>query len=221
MKISNVIQKAGAVSIFAMILLTSACNGRSSQGTTAELLNFKDFSNGTGKIAFAAQVNEDVMFDLYFVNVGTGKQYQVTQNLNADISPDFSKDGLRMVFSSNRRDTYDLFTINLPSGEPVLLLDNSANETEPRFSPDGTLIAFQSEAYGDNDIFVIASEGGAPVRLTEEDSQDTQPTWSPDGRQIAFVSDRGGNFEIYRMNADGTEVKPMMPHQSGRPMVRD
>ena len=96
-------------------------------------LNSRILKAGTGKIAFAAQSNEDVMFDLYFINAGTGKLYQVTENPHSDISPDFSRDGMRMVFSSNRVDTYDIFTINLPSGSPILLFENSTDEYRTPF----------------------------------------------------------------------------------------
>ena len=122
MKISRIKIISALVFSYRLVLTGQRMQGQSSEAPVAELLRFPNFEAGTGKIAFAAQASEDVMFDLYFINAGTGKLYQVTENPHSDIAPDFSRDGMRMVFSSDRVDTYDIFTINLPSGSPILLI---------------------------------------------------------------------------------------------------
>ena len=104
--------------------------------------------NAGGKLFFAARTTSKNPYDIYFINLETGKSYQVTENGAADISPDFKNGSNLLAFSSDRSGTYDIYDMILPDGGAQQLTTASSDETEPRISPDGSRIAYQSNGSG-------------------------------------------------------------------------
>ncbi len=162
--------------------------------------------NSSGKLFFAAQANSKDPYDIYFLNVETGKTYQLTDSGGEDIAPDFTGNSNLLVFSSNRGGSYDVYEMALPDGGAKRLTTASSDETEPRISPDGFRVVFQSDGSGDYDILTVDLKDGLETRLTQEDSEVTQPSWSPDGSRLVFVSNRDGDFELFSMAADGSRL---------------
>jgi hypothetical protein len=71
--------------IAAIVVLAGGCRGEDSQPASPGLPVFADFKKGEGKLAFAARTNGSTKFDLFFINMQTLKEYQLTQNAKADI----------------------------------------------------------------------------------------------------------------------------------------
>jgi Tol biopolymer transport system component len=46
--------------------------------------------------------------------------------------------------------------------------------------------------------------------LTNEDAESRYASYSPDGEKILFESDRSGSWNLYLMNADGSNVEPII-----------
>ena len=59
-------------------------------------------------------------------------------------------------------------------------------------------------------IFTMNADGSGVVQVTSAVGHDEYPTWAPDGSRIAFQSDRGGKPTLYVMNADGSELRPLL-----------
>jgi Tol biopolymer transport system component len=145
-----------------------------------------------------------------------GNLQQLTDTSALDIEPQWSPDGKRVVFASNREAEagFQIYTMNIDGSDqqrlgPVQPGDN----THPHWSPDGRQIVFQSkrDTNGDllddsYDIYLMNSDGSDPQFLVTHSADDTEPIWSPDGSKIAFLSERSGQDEIYLMNPDGSEV---------------
>jgi TolB protein len=140
--------------------------------------------------------------------------------------PDWSPDGSRLVFASNRAGNYDIYVTPASGAGPpqsseasqggqvqadgstklVRLTDHPGADMHPAWSPDGTQIVFESKRdEGDWDVWVMNADGGDLRNLTgDESANDGNPTWSPDGKRIAFSSDRRGSYDIYVVDADGS-----------------
>lgn len=133
-----------------------------------------------------------------------------------DWHPDWSGDGKKIVFCSDRasiwdtQGVYDIYTMNPDGSEVTRLTDSNVHKSSPKWSPDGEKIAFNGggDANISCSIYVMNADGSDLFQVTHNLSQNSHnPTWSPDGTRLAFVSDHDGNSEIYVINIDGTGLK--------------
>jgi TolB protein len=120
----------------------------------------------------------------------------VTNEAGGDFRPDFSPDGTRIAFSTDRDTPV--------SGHPIF--------------------AFTRQREGD--VYVMDRDGGNPRRLTATPDWDGSPEWSADGATLYFYSARPretvgpptspilgqeGGFRIWAMDADGSNPRAVTP----------
>jgi Tol biopolymer transport system component len=121
-----------------------------------------------------------------------------------DDSPQFSPDGKKIAFASNRSGSMEIWVCASDGGSPLQLTQAGvAAAGSPRWSPDSRRLVYDSNLEPHGDIFMIDAEGGAPRRLTTDPSADILPNWSRDGAWIYFCSDRSGKKQIWKMPATG------------------
>jgi Tol biopolymer transport system component/DNA-binding winged helix-turn-helix (wHTH) protein len=119
-----------------------------------------------------------------------------------DVSPQFSPDGRKIVFASNRTGSWEIWVCDSDGHNAAPLTSfNHLITGSPRWSPDGRQIVFDARVEDSADIYVVNIEGGAPRRLTTEPSEDIVPSWSSDGQWIYFCSNRSGSPQIWKMPA--------------------
>ncbi|OGT58414.1 MAG: hypothetical protein A3E01_19495 [Gammaproteobacteria bacterium RIFCSPHIGHO2_12_FULL_63_22] len=136
-----------------------------------------------------------------------------------DADPQFSPDGSRLLFRSNRGGSWEIHVGNRDGSDAKAITSHPDNNALPeaayggegpaRFSPDGQRITWMRELPGaGNDVWVMDVDGSNPRNLTgDQAGGDGYPSFSPDGRLIAFDSKRSGDNEIYVMDADGGNVR--------------
>ena len=150
--------------------------------------------------------------EIKIVEIESGKVMNLTNSPTADMCPDWSNDGARIVFDSMRSDPdRDLYMMAI-DGTDVRRLTNKPGQEDkcPAFSPDDSAITYICTANGDMDIFVMNSDGTGVKNLTNDPGSDRCPSWTPDGKRITFMSDRTGFFEVYIMDAgDGGHLKQL------------
>ena len=141
------------------------------------------------------------------MNADGSGQTRLTNNPAFDFLPQFSPDGSKIAFCSDRDGNYEIYVLNADGTGQTRLTNNAAEDSQPSFSPDGSKIAFYSNRDGNGEIYVMDADGSNPVRLTTNAANDLLPAWQPGAvepppeppaNKIAFVSTRDGNYEIYR-----------------------
>jgi Tol biopolymer transport system component len=122
-----------------------------------------------------------------------------------DLSPRFSPDGSRIVFSSDRDGNDEIYAIGVDGMDLTRLTSSPAKDLDPSFSPDGTKIVFDSDRDGPVAIFAMNADGSDPVNLSRPKRPgDIFPSWSPDGAQIAYACGPSlEGLDICVMDSDG------------------
>jgi len=120
-----------------------------------------------------------------------------------DITPQYSPDGSKIAFSSERSGRSEIWMCDSDGSNPVQVTSLGTFSGTPRWFPDGQRIVFDSQTDGQADIYVVDTAGGAPRRLTDDPNADVVPSVSADGKRILFASTRTGRFEIWQVPAEG------------------
>jgi Tol biopolymer transport system component/DNA-binding winged helix-turn-helix (wHTH) protein len=134
---------------------------------------------------------------------GTGGKYTFPTKLiastRADTSPQYSPDGKKIVFISDRTGSSEVWVCD-SEGMNLIRLTNFGGPLvgSPRWSPDSRRIAFDCTAEGPRDIYVMNAEGGPAHRVTTETSEEIRPSWSQDGGWLYFSSNRTGEWQVWK-----------------------
>ncbi len=116
--------------------------------------------------------------DIYLYNIATKKLTQLTNDGYSDYQPSFSRDGKKIVFSTDRVSLQsDSRSVDIPMNIAVVDIETraitnidvfqGANNLNPQFSADGSQIYFLSNSDGFRNMYRYALEGGKVERLTQ------------------------------------------------------
>jgi Tol biopolymer transport system component len=164
-----------------------------------------------GKIAFTRSG------EIWTMNADGSNQSNITNNPAFDGGADWSPDGVKIAFISNRDGNDEIYRKNSEDDlNPTRLTNNAASDSSPRHSPDGASIVFVSNRDGNNEIYKMNADGSNQVRLTNSTDHDSSASFSPDGRKILWVRQHATSpfgFSLFTMNPDGSNQLPLSgPH---------
>jgi Tol biopolymer transport system component/DNA-binding winged helix-turn-helix (wHTH) protein len=126
--------------------------------------------------------------------------------------PQYSPDGSKVVFESNRSGTHEIWMSDADGNNPVQLTSfNGPLTGGPSWCSDGRRIAFDSRASGVSGIYVEDIEERLPRQVQTNVQNLALPTWSQDCRWL-FVSD--GHDNLYRVPAEGGNASRVTEHPS-------
>lgn len=175
------------------------------QGFGAEV-EIKDFGAGyftwradSKAFAYASThiVNQfNVWSDVYMHTVG-GSTVALTKGARAR-DPDFSPDGSRLLYVTNRAQTNQLQAMTVDRRQTTLT-DNTDHTqySTPRHHPTADLVAMSVWQDGRRDLWLYDTAGTPRRRLTLDAAIDADPVWSADGQWLYFSSDRTGIPNVY------------------------
>ena len=142
-------------------------------------------------VAYASDSGRDSGLDLYIKQVAGGPPIRLTSDGADNRQPDFSPDGSRIVFQSNRDGIPGIYEIPAFGGEARLV---ARGGVRPRFSPDGSKVAYfvgseiqVQTSPGSTAVWVVPASGGQPQRVGTNLTAARAPIWSRDGKHLLFV----------------------------------
>ena len=137
--------------------------------------------------------------DIFLLALDGGGEIPLVQHPANDAAPDWTPDGKRILFRSDRTGTMGLWLIQVadgkPQGTPRLVRPDLGDFTPMGFTQNGSYYYEVSTAT--RDVY-IAELDLATGKLLAPPSPATQrfvgsndrPSWSPDGRQLLYLSKR-------------------------------
>jgi dipeptidyl aminopeptidase/acylaminoacyl peptidase len=142
---------------------------------------------------------------LYLFNVESKKTKQLTTGVYSESDPDWSPDGSKIAFVSNRTEDPDrnrntnIWVIDTTEfATPKQVTSWNGSDADPQWSPDGKSITYVRsttdatyEMYDQNALAIINIDGGEPKVLSKNlDRAVINPRWSADGKTVvALVED--------------------------------
>ncbi|HMB89696.1 MAG TPA: DPP IV N-terminal domain-containing protein [Rhodothermales bacterium] len=179
---------------------------------------FPDLSRHQHRLAYVQNTGET---NIWRVQIGDDSSAApLVVSTRWDLHPQFSPDGSRIAFTSNRSGSYDIWRSDHDGSNAVRLTSFGGPFTStPRWSPDGTHLVFTARSNGQADLYTIDADGMNPRQLTTSSSDEMAASWSPNGGWIYFSSNRSGSWNVWRIPAAGGKAKRITTEDGFGPRV--
>jgi Tol biopolymer transport system component len=124
-------------------------------------------------------------------------------------NPNWSPDGKRIVFESDRDGKSAIYTIRKDGSELKKLTGDESNNVQPRWSRNGRQIVFISNRSGKSQVYVMNFDGSNERRITNDSENNYAPDLSLKANKLVFVS-----RDIFTIGLDGAN-KTRLTDSSG------
>jgi Tol biopolymer transport system component len=155
--------------------------------------------------------------DLYMIDVDGRNLRRLTEDPWGDHQPNWSPDGRKVAFASERGPRADLGTLRLDNWQiSVLDLETGAVTTipgqagrnlNPQWSPDGESLIFISDRTGTQNLFLYEFANGQHYQLTDLvgavmsfTEQSPSISWARLADKLAFVHYDAGNYTVWSVD---------------------
>jgi TolB protein len=152
------------------------------------------------KLAFVS--NRSGASEIYVSDLFLGDATAVTQQKSNVLSPRWSPDGTRLVYTSFFKSGFpDIFIIDLAARRWNSFVSFKGTNSGARFSPDGSQVVMVLSGGGNPDIYVSNAQGRGVAKRTNSAGVKSSPCFSPDGSRIVYAGEPGP--QLYVMSASG------------------
>jgi len=153
------------------------------------------------RLAYANSVND---VNIWRVGVDGGEAVRLIASTMRDTSPQYSPDGSRIAFRTDRNGYDEIWTCDRDGHDAVRITNFHGPLTgSPRWSPNSQELAFDTRPQGHADIYIVRADGGQPRRLTQDSSSHVVPSWSWDGKSVYYASNQTGAWQVWRQPVAG------------------
>lgn len=158
------------------------------------------------RLAFAS--NRSGVWDLYLLELATGRVDRLTDTPQYDSAPSWSPDGRYLVhetYSTN----LEIAIHSVFDDQPEINLSlHPGADFEPAWSPAGRQIAFISTRTGEREVWLAdldrAGEERFELLSSNPGAREAHPAWSPDGSTLAWSAIEDGYHSLRFWKTEGT-----------------
>ncbi|ARA94560.1 amidohydrolase [Rhodothermaceae bacterium RA] len=153
----------------------------------------------------------DLLGDLYTLPITGGTATRITSGPAYDVQPQWSPDGTRIAFTSDRAGGDNLWTIAPDGSDPQPVTSETFRLVNgPAWSPDGQYLFGRkhftsTRSLGAGEVWMYHISGGSGLQITKRpnDQQDSgnEIALSPDGRYLYYTEDLTGG-STFQYNKD-------------------
>jgi len=147
--------------------------------------DFDPTLDAAGRTLAFASTRNSARPDIYVKSVGGAAVTQITSDTASDIQPEFSPDGRRLVFASDRKGNFDIWMIGIDGQGATQLTDTPAQEVHPTWAPDGQRIGYcrLDSRSGQWELWVVDLRQPGTRKFI---GYGAYPRWSPVGDVILY-----------------------------------
>ena len=188
------------------------------------------WSPGGGSVAVSC--NRYGSYDVYLVEVQTGRAVRLTDGPLYAVNPVFTPDGERVLYVrlDDKWEDHEVISV-APDGSDrqVVVSDTDFFDYSyggtfgyPLVSPDGERVLFRSQRSGHVNIWTVPLDGGEPEPLAPEEAEQSDAAWVPafagmtgGGQLVAYTSNRNGTLELRVADASTGESRAIFSPEMG------
>jgi Tol biopolymer transport system component len=163
--------------------------------------------SGDGKSIVFANIRGGGVRDLDVVAVSGGAPRTLVANGAANTSPQWSPDGSKVLYISDKTGTQDVWVVDAAGGEPTDATPWPTDEYAAAWSKDGHSIYVVSsrDAKPFADLWEVPASGGKPRRVTQSGTvQDVMVSWVSGDILVRTLAGGEGQIALSRVLPSGT-----------------
>ncbi|NCN27659.1 hypothetical protein GW915_08805 [bacterium] len=153
--------------------------------------------------------------EIFIMDFDGANLKQLTNDGNFALSPTWSPQGDRIVFTSYRPSKKggfvnpNLYIYNIRTNQRSLLTAAKGVNSGAVFHPTENKLAYTFSNNGKPEIFILDLQKRTRVPITSTQFFSVEPDWSPDGNRLTFSSSKTGRPHVYVSNADGSSARQL------------
>ena len=134
--------------------------------------------------------------DIYVKSVQGRTVSKLTSDGSNNVMPNFSPDGQRIAFASDRNGWWDIFVMSVGGGQPIQITSDRSHQLHPSWSPDGRRLAYSrlNPSSGRWELWVIDVANPGVSRFI---GHGMLPAWNPINDKIAFQRPRERGARLF------------------------
>ncbi|MFT3781835.1 MAG: biopolymer transporter Tol [Nibricoccus sp.] len=151
------------------------------------------------KLAFVS--NRTGKDEIYVGDLFMGDVRQITRDNAFALTPRWSPDGTKLLYTSYLKQFPDIYMIDLQTNQRTVFAQFRGTNSGARYSPNGLYVAMVLSGEGTPEIY-SKPVGGKVSRLTRSEGFKSSPCYSPDSSRIVYAAG-DPNPQLYIMSASG------------------
>lgn len=171
----------------------------------------------SSRIVFLGRKKQGAEKQVFTCDIDGRNLRQITFSNTDHLSPSWSPDGTKILFTSFAAKKADLYQIDLMTSRTTKVAGDRGTNSGGVYSPNGKVIVYSRSVDGNTTVYEAKPDGSNPLPLLTGHGIDVDMTFSPDMQWLAFASARFGLPHIFRAklswNPDQTQVRVVEDQQ--------